>query len=42
MLPSIGQGHGQQSLVHVLGRAVSRSVGAVDFPARSDGHGGGT
>jgi hypothetical protein len=40
MFPPIGQGHAQQSLVHVLGRAVSCAVSAVDFPARSNGHKG--
>jgi hypothetical protein len=42
MFPAIGQGHAQQSLVDVLGRAVSRPMGAVDLPARSNGHEGGT
>ena len=32
--PAIGQGHAQQPLVHVLGRAVSRPVGGMDIPAR--------
>ena len=42
MLAAIGQGHAQQSLVHVLGRAVSRPVGAMDFAAGGNGHEGGT
>src|SRR5688500_2705328 len=33
VLSSVGQGHAQQPLVHVLGRAVARPVGAVDYPA---------
>ncbi len=41
MFPPIGQGDAQQSLVHVLGRAVPCAVGAVDVPARSNGHEGG-
>ena len=42
VLSSVGQGHAQQTLVHVLGRAVARPVCAVDHPARSNGHEGGT
>ena len=41
MWPSIRQGHAKQSVVHVLGGAVSRRMGAVDFPARSNGDEGG-
>jgi hypothetical protein len=41
MWPSVGQGHAKQSVVHVLGRAVSRPMGAVDVPARRNGHEGG-
>jgi hypothetical protein len=42
MLAPIGQRHAQQPLVHVLGRAVSRPMRAMDFATRSDGHKGGT
>lgn len=40
MWPSIGQGHAQQPVVHVLGRAVSRLMGAVDLAAKGNGHKG--
>ena len=36
MRPSIGQGHAQQSVVHVLGGAVSRLMRAVNFPPWSN------
>jgi hypothetical protein len=42
MLAAIGQGHAQQSLVHVLGGAVSGPVSAMDFAAGGNGHEGGT
>jgi hypothetical protein len=38
MWPSIGQGHAKQSVVHVLGGAVSRPMGAVNLAPRSNGH----
>ena len=41
MWPSVGQGHAQQSVVHVLGGAVSRPLSAVNLAARSNGHEGG-
>ena len=41
MGPSIGQGHAQQSVVHVLGGAVFRLMRAVNLPAWSNGDEGG-
>ncbi len=41
MLTSIGQSDSKQPLVHVFGRAVPRPMGAVNFPARSNGDEGG-
>ena len=37
MLPPIGQSHAKQTLVDVLGRAVSRPMRAVDLAPRSNG-----
>jgi hypothetical protein len=37
VLPSVGQRHAQQPLVHVLDRAVSRPMGAVNLPAGGNG-----
>jgi hypothetical protein len=42
VLASIGKRHPKQSLVHVLGRAVSGPMGAMDHAIRSNRHEGGT